>query len=132
MKKVLLATTILGMSAGFAAAEIGFTGSASAGFASESGANFEPYSKFELGVAATGESDSGLTFGASGKIAGGASPDRGGDFAASGADNMAVAPAAPTAGFFKPTIFIAGDFGKVTVKANGFKNSNDPTMARAL
>ncbi len=125
MKKVLLATTILGMTAGFASAEIAFTGTASAGFASESGGDFEPYSKFELAIAATGESDSGLSFGASAAISGGVSPDRGGDFAADGGDNMNPAPAAPNAGFMKPTIFVSGDFGKITVKANGFKEYQD-------
>lgn len=125
MKKVLLATTILGMTAGFASAEIAFTGTAAAGFSSESGGDFEPYSKFELAVAATGESDSGLSFGASASISGGVAPDRGGDFAADGSDAMVAAAAAPGTDFFKPTIFVSGDFGKITVKSDGFKEYQD-------
>ena len=37
MKKILLATTILGMTAGFAAAEVKFSGSASMGVARQGG-----------------------------------------------------------------------------------------------
>lgn len=116
MKKVLLATTILGMTAGFAAAEIAFTGSAKAGFASVAGADFEPYAKFELAIAATGESDSGLSFGASAAIATGTGFDTGGDFDADGSNAFG----AETGVMGAPTIFVSGDFGKIAVKGDGF------------
>lgn len=64
MKKVLLATTILTMSAGFAAAEINFSGSAIMGLGDDGSAGgvrsiLETY----LTAKATGQTDTGLEFG---------------------------------------------------------------------
>ncbi len=129
MKNVLLATTILGMTAGFASAEIAFTGTAKAGFAQDggdsvlatdaysaaAGTDINPYSNFELGVAATGESDSGLTYGASTSVSSGTVYDF--------ADDDGFSTNGGTLG--NPSIFVAGDFGKVTVKGNGFKEYKD-------
>ena len=126
MKKILLATTILGMTAGFASAEIAFTGSAAAGFAMDGGdtvlaagpyatTNINPYASFKLSIAATGESDSGLTFGASTSVSSGISYAFADDDGWAQEDGMVG----------KPTIFIAGDFGKITVKGDGFKEYKD-------
>ncbi len=131
MKKVLLATTILGMTAGFAAAEIAFTGEAAAGFA-QNGTNaggktsvgagaaagktpdntINPYATFKLSIAATGESDSGLSFGVSTSIESGLS------YAMADDDGFGVKTGAMGA----PTVFVSGDFGKISVKSDGFKS----------
>lgn len=125
MKNVLLATTILGMTAGFASAEIAFTGTAKAGFAQngdltgsslpEPAGQLAPYASFKLGVAATGESDSGLTFGASTAIESGVTYSFANDDGFDKAGGTLDAP----------SIFVAGDFGKITVKGNGFKEYQD-------
>ena len=71
MKKVLLATTALVLSAGFAAAEVKLSGSANMGLKyDEGGLSYAPAKKaaawyeIDLDVIGTMESDSGLTFGA--------------------------------------------------------------------
>jgi len=133
MKKVLLATTILGMTAGFAAAEITWTGEATAGFAQNGMKNggktsvvaaaagktanstINPYASFKLAIAATGESDSGLTFGASTDITSG--------IAYAMANDDGFSGKAGTLG--TPTIFVSGDFGKLSVKADGYKEYQD-------
>lgn len=129
MKKILIATTILGMSAGFAAAQVSFKGTATAGFASNgtvAGGAVNPtatiasnatefYSSFKLSVAAAGETDSGLTFGASSSITTGTTYVL--------ADDDGFEAGAKTLG--TPTVFIAGEFGKISFKQNGFKEFQD-------
>ena len=66
MKKILLATTILGMTAGFAAAEVKISGSASMGIANDGVDDaFHVYNSGELDFAATVVSDAGVEFGMS-------------------------------------------------------------------
>ncbi len=117
MKKVLLATTILGMSAGFAAAEIAFTGEATAGFASVNGADYESYTSFELSVAATAESDSGLSFGASFDVIAGKTFDFDGDSSSFTDEEDGI--------FGAPSVFVSGDFGKVEFAVDGYADYND-------
>lgn len=120
MKKVLLATTILGMTAGFAAAEIAFTGEATAGFASASGADFDNYTSLKLGVAATAESDAGVSFGASFDVTAGNTFDF--DGASSSID-------AGDGIFGAPTVFVSGEFGKVSFSDNGFDDYHDDAFS---
>ena len=102
MKKVLLATTALVASAGFAAAEVSVSGSAEMGviggdrYATD---DVQFHNDFDIGIDASGETDGGLTFGyhieieetnGSGAINGGL-----------GSDNEAV--------------FISGGFGTLTL-----------------
>lgn len=129
MKKILLATTILGMTAGFAAAQVSFKGTGTVGFAQNGTANggkvnptaaiasdkTEIYSSFKLSVSAAGETDSGLTFGASTSISTGVT------YAL--ADDDGFESAAGSLG--TPTLFIAGEFGKIQFKSNGFKEFQD-------
>ena len=110
MKKVLLATTILGMTSGFAAAEIAFTGTAAAGFASEEAGAYEAIAQFSMSIAATVETDSGISFGASTSIASGTAYDFG-DFEFDDEEEGTLG---------EPTIFISGAFGKITVDLGGF------------
>jgi outer membrane protein OmpU len=117
MKKVLLATTILGMTSGFAAAEIAFTGTAAAGFASEAAGPYEAIAQFSMSIAATGETDSGIAFGATTSINSGTEYDFG--------DFEFDAPGADASELGAPTIFISGAFGKITVDLDGFDNYAD-------
>lgn len=148
MKKVLLATTILGMSAGFAAAEIKFTGEGTVGFAQNGTANggwtsgrsnagpatgavanvagnaaapfandvINPYAHFTLSIAATGESDSGLSYGVNLRTRSGLAYSFGHE---DGFTNRA------NTGVELREVFISGSFGKVTYLANGFKSYKD-------
>ena len=126
MKKVLLATTILGMTAGFAAAEIKFSGDATAGFGSDNGDTWASYTTFELVVDATAESDAGISFGASFDVTSGTSFDFGGDDGDRFADEDGA--------FGGPEVFVSGDFGKVAFAIDGFDNyhndDNDLLLAR--
>jgi outer membrane protein OmpU len=135
MKKVLLATTILGMTAGFATAEIAFTGEATAGFAKtgagslEGDSGFQSYQSFTLSVAATGETDSGLAFGASTSFSAGKSFDFDGvdssfldndeeDYVYYDWDNSGI--------MGRPEVFISGDFGRIAFSHNGYDDlAND-------
>jgi len=65
MKKVLLATTALTLSAGIASAEgVSMSGTGGAGVFGNEGADLEVYSGVDLGFAIEGSSDSGMTFSA--------------------------------------------------------------------
>lgn len=108
MKKILLATTILCATAGFAAADVAFSGvSAAAGIGSDVGGDWATYSQFTVGVKASGETDSGLTFSASTSMTAGTSFGRGGDLG-DGFDT------AESGAFGDATIAIGGDFGTIT------------------
>lgn len=109
MKKILLATTILGMSAGFAAADVSWSASAAAGMASFEGGDFEVYSSMKIGVKGSAETDSGLTFSASTDTTIGTTFDRGGDLG----DSDIVENEGND--FGTPTVTIGGAFGTVTI-----------------
>lgn len=105
MKKILLATTVLAMSAGYAAADITWGASARAGLASDAGADIETYSSANLAVTLSGTSDSGLTFGATFDMTTGRTYDFG-DGDGFGNDDGAMG---------MPTIFVEGSFGKLAI-----------------
>ncbi|MEY4779136.1 MAG: hypothetical protein RLZZ607_449, partial [Pseudomonadota bacterium] len=66
MKKILLATTSLGMTAGFAAADVKVSGSASMGIANEGvGDVFQVYNSVKIKFGASVVTDAGLEFGMS-------------------------------------------------------------------
>ena len=129
MKKILLATTILAASAGYASAEITWAGSAAMGVAQNGTANggsantathgsgaviadgaFASYSSANLAVTFAGESDSGLTFGATFDTTVGRSYTLG--------DGDAFANEGGA--FGGPEVFVSGAFGKVSVKSDGY------------
>ncbi|MBD3786831.1 MAG: porin [Sphingomonadales bacterium] len=106
MKKVLLATTALVLSAGFAAAEVKLSGSANMGLKyDEGGLSYAPAKKaaawyeIDIDVVGTMESDSGLTFGAS--------VDLDSDY------KSALAGTAQTA--IDGEVFVSGAFGTFTI-----------------
>ena len=62
MKKVLLATTALTLSAGFASADVSISGSAEAGIHSTAGADHITYAGIDMNFAVSGASDNGMSF----------------------------------------------------------------------
>ena len=60
MKKILLATTALVATAGFAAAEISWSGSANMGMKYSDNGTTQIHTEIDLGMAATGETDGGI------------------------------------------------------------------------
>ena len=77
MKKVLLATTALTLSAGFASADVSMSGTGGAGVFGAAGADLSVYSGVDLGFALSGASDNGMTFSASLDMGGGQTLDVG-------------------------------------------------------
>ena len=77
MKKVLLATSALTLSAGFASAEVSMSGTGGAGLFGAAGADLSVYSGVDLGFSLSGASDSGMTFSASLDMGGGQTLDVG-------------------------------------------------------
>ena len=75
MKKVLLATSALALSAGFASAEVNISGSAEAGLHSTGGEDFITYSGIDMNFAVNGASDNGMSFSASVDMGAGAIRD---------------------------------------------------------
>jgi outer membrane protein OmpU len=92
MKKILLATTILSMSAGFAAADVAVSGDARMGIVSTDG-NSVFSSRVRFKFSGSGTTDGGLAFGGSAR-----------------ADNASGASGG-TAG----SVFISGAFGKISM-----------------
>ena len=81
MKKVLLATTALVATAGFAAAEVSFSGKAGVAAASADRADSEMYTGIDFNVNLSGEADSGLTWATSFDMGNGSLIDMDDDFA---------------------------------------------------
>ncbi len=77
MKKVLLATSALTLSAGFASADVSMSGTGGAGVFGASGADLSVYSGVDLGFSLSGASDNGMTFSASLDMGGGQTLDTG-------------------------------------------------------
>ena len=77
MKKVLLATSALTLSAGFASADVSMSGTGGAGIFGANGADLSVYSGVDLGFALSGASDNGMTFSASLDMGGGQTLDAG-------------------------------------------------------
>lgn len=97
MKKILLATTMLAGTAGFAAAEIAVTGSAEIGVWSNSAGDVAFWQDVEVNFAGSGTTDGGLEFGAQIDL------DEGGD-------DGSIDPNAEGT-----TVWVSGAFGKLTM-----------------
>lgn len=107
MKKILLATSALVMVAGAASAEVALSGSARMGLVYDgaAGASGETYfsSRVRIVFTASGETDTGLSFGASMRA-----DQQGGNNNDSGADKDGDSNG-------DSTVFISGAFGKLTM-----------------
>ena len=97
MKKILLATTLLAASTGFAAAEVAVGGSARMGVISN-GSDVMFTSRVRVSFTMTGETDNGLSFGASVRN------DQSGQGNTANGDS---------------TVYVSGAFGKVTMGDTG-------------
>lgn len=108
MKKVLFATTALVASAGFAAAEVSLSGSAEIGIFDNGTSDAQFHSDMDVKFSLSGETDNGLTFGATIDL------DEVGDD-----DDVAGVPAGDpiaAAGVGEEhSVFISGGFGTVTM-----------------
>jgi outer membrane protein OmpU len=114
MKKILLATTVLAMSAGFAAADVKVSGSASMGIANDGVHDaFEVYNSGELDFAATVVSDAGVEFGMSTSVSFGNSYSFGDGEDAFGSEAGTVGA---------PTLTAKGAFGTLTFANDGVDN----------
>lgn len=126
MKKILLATTILGLSAGYAAAQVSWSASAGAGVASSYGDDFVSYSFMTIGVKGSAETDSGLTFSASTDLTTGTKyatgADLGDDFTTYGATCSAVGSTSTSGAFSGSVTGTADGAGNVTGTASGLVN----------
>jgi outer membrane protein OmpU len=99
MKKILLATTLLASTAGFAAAEVAVTGTARMGVTTNTVSGDAQFSsRFRVIFTASGETDGGLTFGAS---------VRNDQIGTGGTAND------------DSTVYISGAFGKLTMGDTG-------------
>jgi outer membrane protein OmpU len=103
----LLATTAMVLSAGVAAAEVALSGSASMGVARQAGGDFNGYSTAGVTFTMSGQSDSGLTFGAGFTLGAGQSYAFADD---DGFDDGTPATSSE--------VYVAGGFGKVAMKIN--------------
>jgi outer membrane protein OmpU len=101
MKKILLATTLIAASTGFAAAEVAVSGSARMGVTTDTPSGEAQFSsRVRIVFTASGETDGGLSFGASMRA-----DQNGGN--ASGTENG------------DSTVYISGAFGKLTMGDTG-------------
>jgi outer membrane protein OmpU len=102
MKKILLATTLIAASTGFAAAEVAVSGSARMGVISDNstGGDVAFTSRVRIVFTASGETDGGLSFGASMR----ADQDGGNTSGTENGDS---------------TVYISGAFGKITMGDTG-------------
>lgn len=128
MKKILLATTILGLSAGYAAADISWSASAAAGFASaaegvhksgafDSNGEVNTYSSIKIGVKGSAETDSGLTFSASTDMTKGQKFNTG--------DDLGDGFETKDGSFAEPTISVGGAFGTISFSSDNFDFYDD-------
>lgn len=102
MKKILLATTLLASTAGFAAAEVAVTGTARMGVTTNTVSGDAQFtSRFRVIFTASGETDGGLTFGASVRN-----------------DQIGTGGTGGTANG-DSTVYISGAFGKLTMGDTG-------------
>ncbi len=100
MKKILFASTALVAFSGAAVADVALSGRAEMGLFQTSDDELQFFTDIDVTFTMSGETDGGLTFGASVDL------DEGGDGAAAVADNSDDGGA---------TIFIAGSFGTITM-----------------
>lgn len=127
MKNLLIATTALVATAGFAAADVTLSGAVNVGVLNDgtTGADTFMYNNVSVTAAMSGETDGGLTFGASLTFRSGDDVDLDvGDLATNPATSAlqgADALSATSLG----NIYVSGDFGKLTFDANGVDNAHN-------
>ncbi|MDA0188471.1 MAG: porin, partial [Proteobacteria bacterium] len=124
MKKVLFATTALIATAGVAAADVSLSGAANVGMINNgtAGAETEMYNNASITATMSGETDNGLSFGASMTVRNGDDVDTDvGDLGAGKNLNPTGWTSATTFG----NIFVTGGFGTLTFDRGGIDNLMD-------
>jgi outer membrane protein OmpU len=141
MKNLLIATTALVATAGFAAADVTLSGAANVGVLNngDAGAETFMYNNVTATAAMSGETDGGLTFGASISFRAGDNVDLDvGDLqdnpalvgVAAEGDNAATGQLADQLSDINlGNIYVSGDFGKLTFDQNGIDNLMDDGFA---
>ena len=127
MKNLLIATTALVATAGVAAADVSLSGAANFGVINngDAGADTFMYNNVSVTAAMSGETDGGLTFGASLSMRSGNDVDLDtGDL--NKATNVATNKLSDMS---LGNIYVSGDFGKLTFDANGIDNLMDDGFA---
>ena len=118
MKNLLIATTALVATAGVAAADVSLSGAANFGVINAGGtADTVMYNNVSVTAAMSGETDGGLTFGASLTM-------RSGDDVDLDVGDITIAADALSATSLG-NIYVSGDFGKLTFDANGIDNAHN-------
>lgn len=115
MKKVLLASTALVMSAGFAAADVSVGGDGRMGVKSVNGGDLEFTSRIRISFSASGETDAGLAFGGSIRADNAAAKTT---IAADGTDADTLPDLGTSGGGVNGaagSVFIEGTFGKISM-----------------
>lgn len=121
MKKVLFATTALVASTGIAAAEVALKGSAEMGIIGGTGMDVQFHTDIDVTFTMSGETDNGLTFGASidlDESDGSGSCTLPGGIVANGAVSCSVSGGSAAfgeTGQGGESIFLSGDFGTITM-----------------
>jgi outer membrane protein OmpU len=108
MKKVLLSTTVLLLSAGVAAADVSVGGDGRMGIVSTNGADAAFTSRIRISFSASGETDGGLTFG------GGIRADNAGVTGCSTTAGTTTCTSGGSAGN-AGSVFVEGSFGKLSM-----------------
>ena len=122
MKNLLIATTALVATAGFAAADVSLSGAANFGAINTGGAaDTVMYNNVSVTAAMSGETDGGLTFGASLTM-------RSGDDVDLDVGDITIADDALSATSLG-NIYVSGDFGKLTFDANGIDNAHNDAFS---
>jgi len=125
MKKVLFATTALVATAGVAAADIDFEGSAGAGiFYDATNGVTDVYNSVTLDVIMSGSTDNGLTFGATMDVTVGTDLDIG-EVGTAEFDTPGAVNDDEDGTFGLGSIFISGEFGTLTFDRDGIENAYD-------
>lgn len=109
MKKVLLASSVLALSATVAAAEVTLSGEAGAGVRRTAGADFSLYNGIKLTFGGATETDGGVSFSVSADLKSGTNVDL---------DDIKNDDPANN-GLGAPKVTVSGAFGTITMKNNG-------------
>ena len=124
MKNLLIATTALVATAGVAAADVSLSGAANFGVLDNGTDAASMYNNASITAAMSGETDGGLTFGASLTVRNGDDVDLdAGDLATNSAAHAALS--ATSFG----NIYVSGGFGKLTFDDGGIDNAHNDDYA---
>ena len=126
MKNILFATTALVATAGIASADVSLSGAANVGIVNNgtAAAQDNMYQNMSITATMAGETDGGLTFGASLTVRNGDDVDLdAGDLQLNDVANAGDITALSDTSF--GSIYVSGDFGKLTFDRNGLDNVMD-------